>query len=66
MDTTIDFTVEEIDGVLKITSWLRHEKYQGKALGLATLKCEQTCKSVLTYNKAQYTIDQDVIKSTIS
>ncbi|MGN0764923.1 MAG: hypothetical protein ACI4MO_00365 [Christensenellales bacterium] len=66
MDTTIDFTVKEIDGVLKITSWLRHEKYQGKALGLATLKCEQTCKSVLTYEKSQYTIDQDVIKSTIA
>ncbi|MGN0797860.1 MAG: hypothetical protein ACI4M5_06585 [Christensenellales bacterium] len=66
MDTTIDFTVKEIDGVLKITSWLRHEKYQGKALGLALLKCEQTCKSVLTYDESQYTIDQDVIKSTIA
>ena len=66
MDTTIDFTVKEIDGVLKITSWLRHEKYQGKAKGIAKVKCEQTCKSVFTYDKSQYTIDQDVIKSTIA
>lgn len=66
MDTTIDFTVREIDGVLKITSWLRHEKYQGKALGLALLKCEQTCKSVLTYGQPHCTIDQDVIKSNIA
>ena len=66
MDTTIDFTVKEINGVLKITSWLRHEKYQGKALGLALLKCEQTCKSVLTYDTAQYTIDASVIKSNIA
>ena len=65
MDTTIDFTVKEIDGVLKITSWLRHEKYQGKAYGFL-LQCEQTCKSVFTYDKSQYTIDQDVIKSTIA
>lgn len=65
MDTTIDFTVNEINGVLKITSWLRHEKYQGKAYGLL-LQCEQTCKSVLTYDPALYTIDQDVIKSTIA
>ncbi|MGN0788796.1 MAG: hypothetical protein ACI4MY_02570 [Christensenellales bacterium] len=66
MDTTIDFTVNEINGILKITSWLRHEKYQGKALGLALLKCEQTCKSVLTYDTALYTIDESVIKSTIA
>lgn len=65
MDTTIDFTVEEIDGVLKITSWLRHEKYQGKAYGFL-LQCEQTCKSVLTYGQPHCTIDQDVIKSNIA
>ncbi|MGN0771029.1 MAG: hypothetical protein ACI4MI_00385 [Christensenellales bacterium] len=64
MDTTIDFTVEKIDGVMKITSWLRHEKYQGKAYGLL-LKCEQTCKTELVYDQSQFTIDQSVIKSQI-
>jgi len=67
MDTTVTFTAKEINGELRITNWLRHEKYIGKqAGGLLTVTCEQTCHSTFSYDKADYTINKDVIKSKLA
>lgn len=67
IDTTVTFTAKEINGELRITNWLRHEKYVGKqAGGLLKVTCEQTCHSTFSYDKADCVINESVIKSKLA
>ena len=66
IDTTVAFTMQKFNGKLKITSWLRHEKYKGIQAGVLPITCEQTCHSKFSFDEKDCVIDQSVIKSILA
>ncbi len=59
-DTTIDFAIAEIDGVMKMLIWKRNEKYSGNhASFFISVGCEQTCLAYFSYGNAEIT-SQDI------
>ena len=57
-NTTIDFAIREIDGIMKIVIWRRNEVYSGKHASFAIpVDCKQTCLAYFTYGEAEITSD---------